>query len=310
MWNYVIPHFSNFLENINLTDLQHDDALTKANSIGKCLFSNYYEGEYNPIYTWIVGSYGKRTAIRPTTDVDLLFFLPIDKFNQYNNYIWNGQSALLQEVKQILQNTFPKTDMRADGQVVVVAYKTYKFEVVPAFLINQNVVICHTNNGGSWKTIYPLQEIQRLEYIDQLSKGSLRMLIKYLKNWKRENNVDIKSFEIELTACSFMQSWWSCYGYRISNPIFWHDWMVRDYFNYLSNCLYVSCPFTNDFFLIDQSCRNKASIAYNESLNACYYEYYNMDQEAKDSWKNIFGNKFTSLEKLLEKALLCRLLAS
>jgi hypothetical protein len=60
-----------------------------------------------------------------------------------------GQSALLQEVKSVLTETYPNSDMSGDGQVVVVRFGTYNVEVVPAFaLTNGRYWICHTNDGG------------------------------------------------------------------------------------------------------------------------------------------------------------------
>lgn len=43
-----------------------------------------------------VGSYGRNTAVRGFSDLDILFCLPLDVYNTYNNYIYNGQPALLQ----------------------------------------------------------------------------------------------------------------------------------------------------------------------------------------------------------------------
>jgi hypothetical protein len=55
--------------------------------------------------------------------------------------IWNRQSALLQEVKGVLAETYPDTDMSGDGQVVLVRIGTYNVEVVSAFALT---------NGRYW----------------------------------------------------------------------------------------------------------------------------------------------------------------
>ena len=52
-----------------------------------------------------MGSYGRGTAI-DTSDIDMLFVLPYAVYKQYNSYVGNGQSALLQAVRSSLQKTY------------------------------------------------------------------------------------------------------------------------------------------------------------------------------------------------------------
>lgn len=82
-----------------------------------------------------VGSYGRGTARRRFSDLDMIFILPPDLYKRYNNnYTYNGQSVLLQTVKNSIKNRYPLTDVRGDGQVVVVPFSDgMRFEVVPGF---------------------------------------------------------------------------------------------------------------------------------------------------------------------------------
>src|SRR5258708_2483596 len=132
MWNYVIPHFSTFIANLDLTAAQHDDARTKANNVGRRLHAWYYGGNYELASLLLVGSYGKGTATRPPTDVDTLFKLPVDVFYRVEKLAGNKQSKLLQEVRGVLLSTFPSTNLRADGQVVLVPFDSYTIELAPA----------------------------------------------------------------------------------------------------------------------------------------------------------------------------------
>ena len=68
------------------------------------------------------GSYGRSTATGGTSDVDMIFWLPVSYYNTYNGYAGNGQSALLQLFRNALQKTYPTTRLGADGQVVVVSF--------------------------------------------------------------------------------------------------------------------------------------------------------------------------------------------
>lgn len=55
------------------------------------------------------GSYGRNTATGATSDVDMIFWLPVSYYTTYNNYIGNGQSALLQLFRNALQKTYSTT---------------------------------------------------------------------------------------------------------------------------------------------------------------------------------------------------------
>ena len=92
-------------------------------------------------------------------DVDLYFLLPVTVYNRFQTNVWNRQSALLQEVKGVPAETYPDTDMSADGQVVVVRFGSYNVEVVPAFVLtNGRYWICNTKDGGSYKETDPFAE--------------------------------------------------------------------------------------------------------------------------------------------------------
>lgn len=84
-------------------------------------------------HSMYVGSYGRGTAIE-TSDLDVLVSLPKEKYQHYDSLKGNGQSRLLQSVRQAILYTYPRTDIRADGQVVKVTFSDgMKFEILPAF---------------------------------------------------------------------------------------------------------------------------------------------------------------------------------
>lgn len=93
-------------------------------------------------HLYIVGSVGRKTAIKGSSDLDILFDLPSDTYKKFDAYESNGQSALLQEVKKFLQERYPKTDISGDGQVVVIEFSRYTVELVPGF--KQATVVSNT----------------------------------------------------------------------------------------------------------------------------------------------------------------------
>ena len=53
-----------------------------------------------------VGSYGRDSAAKGVSDLDVSFQLPYETYVKYNNYDSNGQSALLQAVRASIQKTY------------------------------------------------------------------------------------------------------------------------------------------------------------------------------------------------------------
>src|SRR5580700_5862025 len=151
-WIAVRQRFTQFHNNLSLTPKQFLDGMTKRNGVVNALNRRYYGSTSDTDNSFLVGSWGKDTAMRPPRDVDLYFLLPVAVHTRFQAHLWNRQSALLQEVKGALAETYPDTDMSGDGQVVVVRFGSYSVEVVPAFLLtNSRYWICNTNDGGSYK---------------------------------------------------------------------------------------------------------------------------------------------------------------
>lgn len=237
----------------------------------------------------MIGSWGKNTAIRPPRDVDLYFLLPPMMYHRFEGYLWNRQSALLQEVRNVLGVTYPDTVMRGDGQVVVVRFGSYAVEVVPAFLLqNGRYWICDTHDGGTYKQTDPWAEIQHIDAVDQINNHNLRPLIRMLKVWQEYCSVPITSFQLELLAAEFLeQSPWRL------RDFFWFDWIIRDVFAYLyhrANSIIV-VPGTNEFLPLGAAWQSRAETAYYRATRACDYEKDNLVVAAGEEWQKIFGQQ-------------------
>src|SRR3990167_10886515 len=107
----VASRFDQFLENIKLTSDQLEDAKTKYDGVCKKLHDHYYTRTYSGSTKLLIGSYGKRTNIRPARDVDVIFILPSSEYKQSTSS-YNYQSYLLQKIKGILEEKYPDTDIK------------------------------------------------------------------------------------------------------------------------------------------------------------------------------------------------------
>ena len=90
-------------------------------TVTKAINKEFWNSTSDTLHSIYVGSYGRNTAI-DTSDIDILVELPSSLFDRYNNLSGNSQSRLLQAVRNAILNTYPRSDVRADGQVVKIAF--------------------------------------------------------------------------------------------------------------------------------------------------------------------------------------------
>ncbi|KVZ44406.1 hypothetical protein WL17_04945 [Burkholderia ubonensis] len=254
-----------------------------------CLNRAYYGANSDTDHSFFVGSWSKDTAIRPPRDVDVYFLLPADVYYRFQTYSWNRQSALLQEVKARLAQTYWNTDISGDGQVVLVNFGSYSVEVVPAFELTTpgRYWICDTHNGGSYKQTAPWDEVRALEAADAANARNLRPLVRMLKAWQANCSVPIKSFHLELLAAEFIaQSPWRLHDW------FYFDWIARDFFAYLYHRAngFVFVPGTWEVMMLGDDWQSRVASAYNRAAKACEYEFQNRVPDAGDEWQKIFGS--------------------
>ena len=137
---------------------------TRYKRITKAVNQTFWDSISETVHSFYVGSYGRGTAIN-TSDLDVLIELPDSEFEHFSSANGNGQSRLLQAVRNALLVTYPKTDIKGDGQVVVVQFSDdMKFEILPAFKNNTiwgwdgTYKYPDTHMGGNWMSTNPKAE--------------------------------------------------------------------------------------------------------------------------------------------------------
>ncbi len=135
-------------------------------TITKAVNKTFWDSSSETAHSRYVGSYGRGTAIN-TSDLDVLIELPDEEYDHFTSLTGNGPSRLLQAVKGAILEAYPKTDVKGDGQVVVVKFSDgMKFEVLPAFqnasistdLWDGTYLYPDTHMGGNWMTTNPKAE--------------------------------------------------------------------------------------------------------------------------------------------------------
>lgn len=161
---------------------------TRYHKITKAINKDFWGIDSDSKNSFYVGSYGRGTAVK-TSDIDILVVLPRFMYDEINLNKGNVQSRLLQTVKIAIQTQYPRSDIRADGQVIKINFDdSIKFEILPAFqeLDFLGVPIDKydypdTNMGGNWKATDPKSEQTAISDKDKSSNGLYRDTCKHIR---------------------------------------------------------------------------------------------------------------------------------
>ena len=285
--------FSTFCKNIQVQDVGTISARHK--SITRRLNTDFWNTTSEISHSLYVGSYGRKTAIQGFSDLDMVFCLPYSVYERYNNYSGNGQSALLQAVRQSIQRTYSTTNIDADGQVVQVPFADgITFEVVPVFdNTDGSFTFPDSNGGGSWKITDPKPEIEAIQSRNKDCNGNLIPLCRMMRSWKSKWGVPIGGLLIDALAYQFIRDW----QYK-DKSYFYYDYMSRDFFAYMAeqdrHQSYWRAPGSLQYVYRKGPFERNATRCYNLSLEAIAHETASPKQEwsAKQKWREIFGTSF------------------
>ena len=285
--------FSSFCSNLTVKD--EATISSRYKSITKRLNTDFWNTESDTSHSLYVGSYGRNTAIQGFSDLDMIFQLPYSVYEQYNKYIGNGQSALLQAVKTSIEKTYSTTSIRGDGQVIVVPFTDgISFEVVPAFTnTDDSYTFPDSSGGGSWKKTNPKPEIQAIRDRNNSCNGNLVRLCRMMRSWKGKWDVPIGGLLIDTLAYQFIENW----EYRDKSYVY-YDYMCRDFFKWMSEQdseqEYWKAPGSGQYVYGKGLFQYKAKRCYNISLEAIEHETATPKREwsAKQKWREIFGTAY------------------
>ena len=275
--------FKKLIKNITLTSKQNEDAKIKYTGVCKCIHKEFYDSEYDGSTKLLFGSYRKKTAIRPITedqDVDVLFKIPEDAFEQYKSNK-NGQAALLQKIRGILLDSKYALGEKpkAWGKIILVttADGTHNIELLPAFeRDDKSFIIPNTENDGSWDEFNPRSETERFKKSNAETRGLTRDLIKMVKRWKQENStLDLKSYIIDNYAVCFLTS------YTFTN----YPQLIFDFFKYLDS---------NEKLSFTEQAKNRAK-------KAIKYLSDDKENKAREEYEKIFGSSFPVVIKQISE---------
>lgn len=284
----IAKTFETFCNKIHLDSTERFDISIK--EIAKKLNKKYYNSSSDSEHLYIVGSIGRETAVDGVSDVDVIFDLPAYVYTKFNNYETNGQSALLQEVKNELLDRYPKTTIKGDGQVVSIQFTGYTIELVPGFRQNNDTFkYPDSNDGGSWKITDPIPE-------QDASKGKA-----------------VETNDNFMRMCNMLRAWKNNVGFKFGGLL--TDTLVFNYFerypNYISADFSDYADFLKDVFLFlsredsekkywfalgsNQQVYNTGNGSFVRKAEKAFSKINNANEnELDDVFSELFGHTFSS----------------
>ncbi len=272
-----------------ISNLAIDNRATISQRYGEltsALNKKFRESESKTANTLQVGSFGRKTGIKNISDLDMLFIMPASKWDDYKD---GSQLLLLQDVKAAILLRYPKTTVRVDRLVVTVTYTNFHIEVQPVFENSDgDFKYPDTKSGGGWKITKPKPEMEAIADLDAAKNSNLRRLCKMTRAWKNKHGVGIGGLLIDTLAYNFLKS---TEDYD-SRSYFYYDWLVRDFFKYLSDLPeqdYYAALGSGQRVSVKRKFQTKAKKAYKLSVEAIAAEKTN---GVHTKWKKIFGRPF------------------
>lgn len=261
--------------------------------ITKRLNRDFWNTESETAHSLYVGSYGRDTAAKGVSDLDVGFQLPYEVYVKYNAYSTNGQSALLQSVRESLLKRYQSSKIGGDGQVVAIEFTDgITFEVLPYFENKDGSwTYADSNSGGRWKTCNPRAEIATVQVRNTAVNGNLKALCRMMRVWKDHNNAPISGALIDTLAYNFIATW----QYR-EKSFLYHDYMARDFLQYMNDQdrdqSYWRMPGSGSFVYRSGAFGYKAGIDYKYAVSACGLQGDENTAARRTYWRIVFGTTF------------------
>jgi len=283
--------FSKFAGNYQITADLISSISYRYKRITKQLNKDFWNTESETAHSLYVGSYGRDTAAKGISDLDIAFVLPYSTYEQYNGHEGNGQSALLQAVKRSIQNTYSTSESFGDGQVVVISFEdNLTFEVLPVFdnKDGESWTYPNANDGGSWRVCNPKAEIKAVAKRSDETNRNIKYLGRMMRVWAGYCSVPISGMLIDTLAYQFIEN----YEHR-GKSFLYHDFLARDFFDFLSKQDQTQtvwrAPGSSSHVRRKGTFEHKARSAYLRSVEAIEYNDDKHEWSRRQKWREIFG---------------------
>lgn len=291
--------FSTFLDNIKIPIERQKNIARHYRVITKNLnkkFRGIPDGQSNRLK---VGSAGRRTAIKNTSDLDMLYIMKPSSRAEYNKGE-NPQRRMLRDVKESLKTSFPNQEIKVDRLVVQIVFKSFHIEVQPVFENDEDGFDFPDSYGkGCWRQTKPRQEIEEMRRFRKEKSKNLHPLCRMLRAWKNRNSVHMGGLLIDTLAWRFLNQTES---YDNSGLVS-YGLMCRNFFEYLKDQEhqehYKALGSRQDV-KVYKNFHKAARRAFELCEQAIEAHEDGKEKKSHELWRKVFGASFPLHEALAE----------
>jgi hypothetical protein len=299
--------FDTLLKNLKIGD-SSTTISARRDEITKALNKDFRSEEGSTEHRLMVGSYGRHTAVRGVSDLDMIYVLPTSLRSSYDSE--TGPRRILNRVRDVLKARYTNTDIRVDQCVVRVQFSSnkFKFEVQPAFENDDGSFDYPDTVAEKWKMTKPRAEISATKECNDRASKNMRHLARMARAWKNANGVVMGGLLIDTLVHRFFST--TDEHDPAGTDSF--DLMVRDFFEFLKD------EPDKDYYLalgsqqqvkVKKRFQPKAKKAYNRCVEAVENEG---KASANKKWREVFGasvplkasesaNAFDNTEEFIEQ---------
>lgn len=278
----ITSMFKDFLTNLRIDNA--DEISQRYETITCCLNKRFRNNDDKFRNRLQVGSYGRFTAIKGISDLDMLYIMPNLK---WDNYKLHGQFKLLSEVKETIQKRYPLTNIRVDRLVVCVIFQNFYIEVQPVFeQEDDSFLYPDTYCGGRWKKTDPRKEILATNEFD--NKIFFRHLCRMVRAWKNKCGVAMGGLLIDTLVYNFLHN---NHDYDGKSYSVYHL-LSLNFFKFIAGLAdqeYFLALGSNQRVKVKSKFQREAENAYNLCLDAIASGEENI---AYKKWRKIYGYYF------------------
>lgn len=277
--------FNQFLSNIKVDN--SETIRNRYKEITKKLNKTFRDTESDTDNSLQVGSYGRYTGIKGISDLDMLYIMPANKWNDYKD----NPGKLLRKVRDALAERYPTTNICVDRLVVDVFFGDFTFEVQPVFedIYNNEINYKYPDTKSNvYKITKPKQEQAEMLSFKQEHGETHRLLSKMARSWKNTMGVGMGGLLVDTLTHRFLSN-----NSKYDNAsLSCFDNLCCDFFEYLKDepkkDHYQALGSGQDV-KVKRAFQSKAKKAYKNAINAINE---NNDKKKHEVWREIFGRQF------------------
>lgn len=294
----IAESFSTFLDNIKVDNYEVIGQRYK--EITKKLNKTFRDTDSETDNSLQVGSYGRYTGIKGISDLDMLYIMPQSKWDDYKN----SPRKLLADVRDAIQERYPKTDVSYDRLVVDVKFTDFTFEVQPVFEVEDEDGT-HTDykypdtKTSSYKITKPKQEQEAMTDFRKNHGKHHRLLCKMMRSWKNNVGQAMGGLLLDTLVYNFLKERpeldFSSYGS--------FDTLSRDFLKYLKDQPkqdHYQALGSNQDVKVKHKFQSKAAKSYQKTVDACN----ETDETSRNKlWRDVYGKDYPKGENNVRESL-------